>query len=173
MGLASIHALSEWAEFYVVIGAAAGVLVGLMFVVIALRTETAATSLEALEAYATPTVVHFATVLFISGLLTVPKQTELSLALCLAATGAAGLAYTAWVILQSKRISEYADFLSDWIWRGALPAAGYLILLIAVPVLFGDADVSLYIVAAASFLFLFVGIHNAWDAAIWIATEQD
>jgi hypothetical protein len=173
MTLATIHALPEWGEFYVVIGAAAGVLVGLMFVVIALRSETGLRSLDAMEAYATPTVVHFATVLLVSGLLTVPKQSELSLAICLAATAVAGLAYTGWVGFQAMRITEYADFLSDWVWRSALPGSGYVVLLIAVPMLFVDAEASLYIVAAASLLFLFAGIHNAWDAALWIATDQD
>ena len=57
MFLADIEALTEWSDIYVIVGAAAGVLVGLMFVVIA-SGGTTVRSLAAAEAYATPTVVH-------------------------------------------------------------------------------------------------------------------
>jgi hypothetical protein len=122
--VSAISALSEWAEFYVIVGTSAGALAGLMFVVIARRAERRSQAIEEVEAYATPTVVHFTTVVILGGIITVPEQTELSLGLCFAAAGLAGLAYSVWVTFQARRTS-YADVLTDWIWRCVLPCLGY------------------------------------------------
>jgi hypothetical protein len=170
--VSAISALSEWAEFYVITGTSAGALAGLMFVVIALRAERGSQAIEEVEAYATPTVVHFTTVVILGGIITVPEQTELSLGLCFAAAGLAGLAYSVWVTFQARR-TPYADVLTDWIWRSVLPCWGYAGLLAAAPVLWWDTAAALYIVAAAALLFLALGIHNAWDAAVWIASDHE
>lgn len=171
--LAPVHGLAEWSDFYVIIGTSAGALTGLMFVVIALRSDAASRgSLETIEAYATPTVVHFATVVFLSGLLTVPEHTELSLGLLLAAAGLAGLGYTGWVSLQAKRTPDYSDYISDWVWRSLVPASGYAAALVAAVLVPLDSDAALYVVAGTALVFLFDGIHNAWDSAIWIASDH-
>lgn len=172
MLVSAISELSEWGEFYVITGTSAGALAGLMFVVIALRAERGSQVIEEVEAYATPTVVHFTTVVILGGILTVPEQTELSLGLCLAAAGLAGLGYSVWVTLQVQR-TAYADVLSDWIWRSVLPGLGYAGIITAAPLLWWDAAAALYVVAAAALLFLAVGIHNAWDAAVWIASDHE
>jgi hypothetical protein len=168
----AISGLSEWGEFYVITGTSAGALAGLMFVVIALRAERGSQVIEEVEAYATPTVVHFTTVVIVAGILTVPEQTELSLSLCLAAAGLAGLVYSIWVMLQVKR-TAYADVLSDWMWRSVLPVLGYAGIVAAAPLLWWDSAAALYVVGAVALLFLALGIHNAWDAAVWIASDHE
>jgi hypothetical protein len=117
----AVPALAHWGEFYVIAGTSAGALTGLMFVVIALRAEReTARSLEVMEAFATPTVVHLGTVLLVAGIITVPEHAEWSLSLCLVASGAAGLAYMVWVTLQVWRQTEYVQVFSDWVWRNAV-----------------------------------------------------
>jgi hypothetical protein len=171
--LAAITELKEWSDFYVIVGAAAGALTSIMFVVIALRRDGEGPSkINAVETYSTPTVVHFATVVFIAALLTVPKHSELSLALCLAASGASGLGYGGWIFIQSRRMTAYTEYLSDWIWRHILPGGSYLALIVAAAVVWVSTDLTLDLIAASSLVLLLSGIHNAWDTAVWISTDH-
>jgi len=56
--------LAEWESFHVIVGSAAGALIGLQFVVMALIAERPQiASPEAGAAFATPTIVHFSAVL--------------------------------------------------------------------------------------------------------------
>ena len=65
--------LSEWDSFYVIVGSAAGALVGLQFVVMTLIAERPPVrSPEAGSAFATPTVLHFSSVLLLSAVLRAP-----------------------------------------------------------------------------------------------------
>jgi len=62
---------AEWESFYVIVGSSAGALIGLQFVVMALVAEMPRTpgQAQAGHAFATPTIVHFGTVLLISSIL--------------------------------------------------------------------------------------------------------
>src|SRR5580692_11118163 len=65
--------LNAWDSFYVVVGSAAGALIGLQFVVMTLIAEKPmAVTAEAGRAFATPTIIHFCCVLLISALIQVP-----------------------------------------------------------------------------------------------------
>ena len=56
--------LAAWDNFYVIIGSSAAALIGLQFVVIALLAETKwRTSTKEVDAFATPTIIHFAAAL--------------------------------------------------------------------------------------------------------------
>jgi hypothetical protein len=165
--------LSEWETFYVITGSAGAALTGLMFVVIALRPETIAERGDgAVRAFATPNVVHFCGVLLIAAVLSVPHQTAATLAGCVGAIGIAGLALTTWVAVQARRQSAYAPVLSDWIWHVALPLVAYASATVAAGVLLRRPETALDVVGAASLLLLFIGIHNAWDSAVWIAARR-
>jgi hypothetical protein len=165
--------LSEWETFYVITGSAGAALTGLMFVVIALRTEAIVEEVEGgVRAFGTPTVLHFGGVLLIAALLSIPHQTITSLALCLGGTGIAGLALSTWVVVQARRQSSYTPVLSDWIWHVAMPLISYAAVGAAAGVLLRRPAVALDMVAGGSLLLLFIGIRNAWDAAVWIAARR-
>ena len=67
--------LAEWDSFYVIVGSAAGALIGLQFVVMTLIAEKPIPRAEeAGPAFATPTIVHFSTVLLLSAVLRAPWQ---------------------------------------------------------------------------------------------------
>ena len=136
------------------------------FVVIALRTEAIGEGVEGgVRAFGTPTVLHFCGVLLIAAILSIPRQTVTSLALCVGGTGSAGLALSTWVVVQARRQSSYTPVLADWIWHAALPLLAYASVASAAGVLWRGPAVALDVVAAASLLLLFIGIHNAWDAS--------
>ncbi len=166
--------LSEWETFYVITGSSAAALTGLMFVVVALRTEARVEGAEGgVRAFGSPTVVHFCAVLLVAAILSIPGQTISSLAVCMGAAGIAGLALSAWVVMQARRQKSYAPVLSDWIWHVALPFAAYASLVAAAVALSRLPAPALDMVAAAVLLLLFIGIHNAWDAAVWIAARRE
>ena len=66
--------LAEWDSFYVIVGSAAGALIGLQFVVMTLLANMpiARVDAQAGEAFGTPNVVHFGVVLLLSAVGSAP-----------------------------------------------------------------------------------------------------
>jgi hypothetical protein len=160
--------LAEWNNFYVITGSAAAGLTGLTFVVIALAADTARVNPKGLRAYVTPIIVHFCAVLTLAAYLSMPHQNVCSLSLGFGAAGIAGLAYVIRVGRGITRIgSDYVPVHEDWIWNVVLPAIAYCALLGTACFIWTRPERSLYGVAAVSLLLMFIGIHNAWDIAVW------
>jgi hypothetical protein len=69
-----MSALSGWENFYVIVGSSAGALIGLQFVVITLIAEIPIEKdmERAGSAFATPTIVHFGSVLLVSAGISAP-----------------------------------------------------------------------------------------------------
>ena len=160
--------LAEWDNFYVITGSSAAGLTGLTFVVIALSADAKRVSMDGLRAYVTPTIVHFGAVLALAAYLSMPHQGTLSLSLGFGAAGAAGLAYIALVGLKIRRIaSDYAPIHEDWIWNVVLPAMVYGASVVLAFLIWRLPEASMYGAAVVSLLLMFIGIHNAWDIAVW------
>jgi len=179
--LGAVLPLSGWENFYVIVGSSAAALTGLTFIVITISADRNAGSTDSsrrvfgLRAFISPTVVHFSAALWLSALLNVPGQRALSLALCLAVTGLAGLAYCGRVIYFMVRTftgTEYTPFAEDWIWNAVLPMLAYIGLFVIAWPLPGHPMSSLCVVGAIALLLLFIGIHNAWDVVAWVTTER-
>src|SRR5919199_1077033 len=66
--------LAAWDSFYVVVGSSAGALIGLQFVVMTLIANRPVDrgTVQASNAFTTPSVVHFAAVLLLAALLSAP-----------------------------------------------------------------------------------------------------
>ena len=60
---------------------------------------------------------------------------------------------------------------SDWLWHGMLPFLAYASLVVAGILLGSAPGAALYVVAAVALLLLYIGIHNAWDSAVWLTTK--
>jgi hypothetical protein len=167
--------LEAWANYYVIVGSSAGGLTGLTFVVIALVADAHAVRLTGLRAFITPTIVHFGSALALSALMNVPGQSATSLGFCLDLFGLTGLVYTAGTARQVYRTtakSNYKPVAEDWIWNAILPTVAYAVLFIAGLVTSLHTPTALYLAAAASMALLIIGIHNAWDIAVWFTAER-
>jgi hypothetical protein len=165
--------LHEWETFYVIIGSSAAALTGLQFVVVALGAESVSMGTEKeLQAFATPTVVHFCMVLLISAIIVTPGQTQLSLSWCLSIPGAVGLAYACWITYAATKTTNYKPVFEDWLFHAILPMVAYGTLFIIGIVVHKRPFSALYVIAVSALLLLFVGIHNAWDAAVFIAMRR-
>src|SRR5207302_10570482 len=119
-----------------------------------------------------PTVVHFCAVLLMSAILSVPWRAVSHAGLSLAAVGVAGIVYMAVVIRRARRQTRYAPVLEDWLWHCVFPLIAYVTLLVAALALPRDPARTLLVVGATALFLLFIGIHNAWDAVTYIATQQ-
>jgi hypothetical protein len=165
--------LTGWDNFFVIAGSSAAGLTGLTFIVITLAAEARRVNANALRIFITPTIVHFSAVLGAAAFLSMPRQTLLSVSWGCGVAGAAGILYVMVIGAGIRRIATaYAPVREDWIWNVILPAAAYGCLF-AVAFLIRPRPVeSIYGVAAAMVLLMFVGIHNAWDIAVWNSVRK-
>lgn len=161
--------LAGWENFYVIVGSSAGALIGLQFVVITLIADLpiGRGAEQAGEAFATPTIVHFGTVLLLSAILNAPWHGIHDAAICWGITGAAGMAYAAIVLRRVRRQTAYQPEFEDWLFHLFLPIAAYAMLTGSALWAIWNPRAALFVVAAAALLLLFAGIHNAWDAVIY------
>jgi hypothetical protein len=166
--------LHGWQNFYVIVGSSAAALTGLQFVVIALISEVG--SLKSgdseVKAFGTPQVVHFCTVLFLAAVCTTPGHSSKSLSISLTISAAAALAFTIRAVFHATRTTGYQPVWEDWLWHAILPLIAYISLLVAGICTYARPAPALYFVAATALLLLFVGIHNAWDTALYISTRK-
>jgi len=161
--------LADWNSFYVIVGSSAGALIGLQFVVIALIAETpdARADAQAGAAFSTPSVVHFAVVLLLSAIISAPWHTISAVGVVWGLMGISGIVYALIVARRMRLQTAYRPVFEDWLFHALLPLAAYVILAISAYVAQSHARPALFLVAAATLLLLFVGIHNAWDAVTY------
>jgi hypothetical protein len=161
--------LADWNSFYVIVGSSAGALIGLQFVVMALIAETpsARPNAQAGAAFSTPSVVHFGVVLLLSAIISAPWHTIGAVGVVLGLVGIGGTVYAIVVARRMKLQTTYRPVFEDWLFHGLLPFAAYGILAVSAYVAQSHARPALFLVAVATLLLLFVGIHNAWDAVTY------
>ncbi len=164
--------LDGWQNFYVIVGSAAGALIGLQFVVVALiSTRRAQVVSSAMRAFSSPTIVFFSSVLFVAGLMNVPRHSRATLAASLIVVGVSGVGYVAWALTHLKKQESYAPDAGDWLWYVVSPALAYATLAAAGAVLWASVNVALVLAGASAMLLLLTGVHNAWDAAVWMVVN--
>ena len=163
-----MNEFAEWDSFYLIIGGAAGALIGLQFVVLTLISDrTTSASPDAGRAFSSPTVLHFSVVLFLAAFIRVPWPSITPPTIIGAIVGAAGIAYVLKVFAQIRGQKIYTPVVEDWFFHVVLPLASYLTLFICAPVALYNSRAALFGGAAATLTLLFTGIHNAWDAVTW------
>src|SRR5258707_160769 len=166
--------LTTWQNFYVLIGSAAATLTGLMFVVVTLsagvRLRVSSPS-GGIAAFSTPTVVHFGVALLVAAILSAPWQALWNAGLLLGLSGLGGVTYVVIVLRRARRQTDYQPVLEDWLFHTVLPLVSYTALVVAAILLAGNAVPALFVIAAATVLLLFIGIHNAWDNVTYTAIE--
>jgi hypothetical protein len=162
--------LVAWETFYVIIGSSGAALTGLQFVVIALIADVKArTTARQIDAFATPTIVHFSAVLLVSAILSAPWHGLSKVSFALGACGMMGVVYGVIVVRRARLQIGYQPVFEDWLWHAVLPLIAYAVLLIAAIVLWSYPQRVLFVVGATALLLLFIGIHNAWDTVTYIA----
>lgn len=160
--------LGQWDSFYVIVGSAAGALIGLQFVVMTLiANRPRSSNAEAGAAFASPTVIHFCTVLLLSAVLRAPWRSFMSIAVLWGLIGLCGVVYAAIVIRRMRTQKSYAPVFEDWLFHAIFPGISYLVLAASAFAAASRTHEALFAVAAVTLLLLFTGIHNAWDAVAY------
>jgi len=166
---AAIPLLSSWQNFYVIVGSASVGLISLMFVVLSLiASRNKRKSSEVTGVFATPTVVHLCAAFLIAAIFNAPWPELWYVDLALGICGLAGVLYGLVIFWRALRQSKYQPELEDWIWHIILPFLSYMALFGASLVIPANAVLALFIVGAAAVLFLFIGVHNAWDSVTYM-----
>src|SRR6266852_1896030 len=171
---ALLSPLATWHNFYSIIGTAAATLTGLLFVVITLiagvRVRASSPS-SGIAVFSTPNVWHFGAALLVAAILSAPWQALWTAGLLLGLAGLGGATYVIIVLRRARRQTDYEPVLEDWLWHTVLPLVSYTGLVVAALLLQGYPAPALFVIAAATVLLLFIGIHNAWDNVTYIALE--
>jgi hypothetical protein len=166
--------LSAWQNFYSIVGEAAASLTGLQFISMALIAEVPLSDNDAASAdsgsgsaFSTPSIVQFGTVLLLSGTMVSPWRTLLPVEIICALAGIIGFIYIAqngWLFTHQ---TYYKPVLEDWIMRIVVPLSNYALLLVSA-ILLRTHPTALFFIAAAAFVCLCIGIHNAWDNVTYL-----
>jgi hypothetical protein len=165
--------LTEWDSFYVIVGSAAGALIGLQFVVMTLIAERPPLrAAEAGAAFATPTIVHFGIALLLSALLRAPWHSSTPVSVLCGLVGVCGAAYAVIVARRVRSQRSYEPELEDWVFHLVIPMTGYVMLVASAALVPSHLRIGLFVIAAAVLLLLFAGIHNAWDAVAYHVLAQ-
>jgi hypothetical protein len=164
--------LSLWESFYVIVGSSAGALTGLQFVVMAIVSESeAGGGKREIDAFGTPTIVHFCAVLVVSAIISSPWPELWQAATALFIVGVLGIVYSLIVVRRTRQTTQYQPVMEDWIFHVCLPLGGYILLTVAAGLLPRSHLLALFGIAAFALLLLFIGIRNAWDTVTYVAVE--
>jgi len=159
--------LAAWRDFYVMIGTAAGVIVGATFVVASLATGMKERTMG-MRGFITPTAVHLGSVIG-SAILAAPTLTDFALSLLLGVGGLGGAVYA---IVVAARIWKMNLDLSDRTFYAILPILAYVT--IATSALLQSSGVAdaLEILAVSLVVLLITGMRNAWDMASFMIMRR-
>ena len=163
---ANVPELAQWDGFYVVLGCAAGALIGLQFVVMTLIAQRPPPrdGEAAGAAFATPTIVHFTTVLVLAAVFHMPWPSLATAAAVWGALGFAGVGYGLIVTRRMRTQKAYRPVFEDWLFHSVLPLLAYAVLAASsLTARFRTAE-SLFGVGGATLLLLLIGVHNSWDS---------
>ena len=167
-------ALTQWHDFYALIGGAAATLVALMFVAASIGAGVFTMKHQAgVRTFLSPTVVHFTAVLVICLFANIPTDNRTLLGALLGCVGAVGLGYSGWVWQRMLKhgIAASIDTV-DRLWYALLPVPAYLMVIAAGAGLWRGYVRGLDVLAAALILLLLIGIRNAWDMTVWIIDRR-
>ena len=158
--------MAEWSDFYTLIGATAGTLIGLIFVVVSLGADNAKAGDEhRVRIGVTPTLVHFAALL-VSALAMLAPLSNIARAVALGVIGCAGLAYLVnLALLASKRIKDEER---DTLWFGILPMAAYAGFVVTGAAWAIAPEYAPEIGGFASVVLLVAALHNSWEMTLLI-----
>lgn len=165
----------RWDNFYLLIGGAAGSLIGLLFIVATLNRgrRDADSALRGASIYMTPIVQHLAVVLVVSALASAPAIPAEVAALIIGAVALVALASAGQVIwhLQIAKSMQTTHWSDVW-WYGIaalladLALAGYAATLWLVSPVCAARGIAVSLV-----LILLIAVRNAWDLVTWITAK--
>ena len=162
---------AAWDNYFMLLGAAAGSLIGLLFVVVTLTSGIERSrALRASTIYLTPTLVHFA-VTMVSSAVAVSPATPKVAAVILAVAALMGLGNAVRTCLGIYEFAQ-GDNPPHWsdIWcYGGAPGAIYIGLIGTSAAAWMGWPLAVGAGAVLLMILMLVAIRNAWDLITWMA----
>jgi hypothetical protein len=156
--------LKDWGNFYLIIGGAAGALIGLQFIFVTLLAETSRPRpAEAGAAFSTPSIVYFTEALFVSALISIPWKSFTGISVLWGLAGLFGLLYIGKVVRYIFKQKVYRPVFEDWFFHVMAPLVANLMMFVSAFLVHQEIEVSLSLIAIAQLILIFTGIHNSWD----------
>lgn len=166
----------HWDSFYLMVGGAAGALIGLLFVVATLtRGRDRDSALHGASVYMSPVVLHMALVLTISALACAPRVPVALSAAAIAVAGVVGLIASARVVyhLAIGQTFQGAHWTDVWCYGVFALVADLALTASAFEVWMGAPGIAAREVAASVVAILLIAIRNAWDLVTWISAVNN
>jgi hypothetical protein len=164
-------AAAGWQNFYLLVGAGAATLVGLMFVAITfgaslVNPENAAVA----RAFIDPTLNHFVQVLLTACLVTIPTMGPTLIGVILLIVGVYRIT---WLTKIYRVMKGAADMdASDWATGIVIPFLTYALLIATGAAFIGGYAAAFNGLAIATIAALMNGILSAWELMVWMALTR-
>lgn len=163
-----------WGEFYLLVGSAAAVLIGLIFVVVTLmQDKPRSTILTGSKLYMGPTVLKVSFVLVLSAAALVPEITAREIAIVCAVVAVWGMARGVQSIVGIRRADhDVAPHWSDVWCYGVIPTIIFAMLAGVAAAFWNGLEWARYGLATVITALLLIGIRNEWDLVTWLAPKS-
>jgi hypothetical protein len=163
----------DWGDFYLLVGSAAAVLIGLIFVVISLMQDRSrSTVLTGSKLYMGPIVLMVSFVLVLSAAALTPKLGQLSFAAVTTIVAAWGLVRGVMSTVGIVRLGKDVHWTDLWFY-GIAPTALYAALAVVAGQFWWALPCAQFCLAGVIVGMLLLAIRNEWDLITWIAPRSD
>ncbi|HEX4410057.1 MAG TPA: hypothetical protein VH206_14895 [Xanthobacteraceae bacterium] len=164
--------LSDWHEFYALLGTAAAALVALLFVAASIATGYISVDRSSpTHTFTSPVVFHYTFVLFVSLIALMPIDTDTLVAFAVGSPAALAFAYSVSIFVRVIRSKNRE--LDDLVSYGASPPVAYAATLAAAIFIYAHSPVGPPLLAGALMLLLLINIRNAWDLTVFFAQRRN
>jgi hypothetical protein len=165
-----MEALDKWHDFFLVLAAAAGTLIGAMFVVVSIASGMIKGEALTSRIFVTPTIIHLAAVLMSCAFVLVPTLTRFGLG---AAAGIGGIVFLGYAGRNMFHIHRRDELVwSDYCWYGLTPSLAYLVMIVGAVLVLESARFAIEAIALALALLVISGIRNAWDLILFFLERR-
>lgn len=162
-----------WSEFYLFVGGAAAVLIGLIFVVIGLMQDRPrSTVLVGSRIYMGPIVLGVSFVLVLSAAALTPGIEPRTFAAITAVVALWGLARGVTSFVGIRRFGDSVHWTDVWFY-GVIPILVYVAFAIVAAGLWAGCGWAMRALAAVIIAALLCAIRNEWDLITWITPQSD
>jgi hypothetical protein len=167
--------LNGWSDFFTTTGAAGGVFVGLLFVVVTLGTGLSTSrKLDIAHASLTPAMYSFAEVLLQSMVVLVPWQSNWPRGIIFVVMGIGDLIYRINIIRVRNRLHLRAiKSQTDRIVHNVIPIVASIVLICSGAGLIAGEAFAPFALAGSTTLFLVSGIYRTWGETLALIELSD
>ena len=173
--MALLLTLRSWQNFYMLTGAAAATLIGLLFVAVSISVGTNLTVEQArnsLRTFVNPILVYYVQAFIISCLVVMPLQSKNIPGLVLLIPSAIDIFLALKVCWRILVIHHNKIEQGHWIWHFLLPLLTGLLLICVAIGFFYNAQLTTLGLAITELLCLTIGLRNTWVLTLWLLFHQ-